>query len=302
MGNEILIVDDVETNRFILRDIILEMELRPILTENGVQALRMIEKRPPKLIILDIAMPEMDGYELCKIIKENPNTREIPIIFISAFDEPEDIVKGFGLGGGDYITKPFIPEVVKARVGLHLKLSQTRKDMQELNRKLQVSVSEQLRQVEESKKNVLYALNRVVQDNPIYQETQMERLSYNAKVLAEAMQLSVQFGDQISDQYIEAIEVATPLSILGQAVLEDIMATDNSNTFLEMAVDILHYHDKNWQDEELPLCAQIVAVAVGYCKLSEEQQDTLEELKQSAGTKYNPDIVTILCKIKRQLH
>ena len=131
----ILVVDDVETNRFVLRDIIAEMGCRPVLTENGLQALKLLERHKPQLIVLDVAMPEMDGYEFCRIMKENANTRDIPIIFISAFDDPTDVVKGFSLGGEDYITKPFIPEVVKARIGIHLKLSETSKNLADMNRK-----------------------------------------------------------------------------------------------------------------------------------------------------------------------
>ena len=112
----ILIVDDVEANRFTLKDIILEMGYQPILTENGIQALKMVERYPLQLIILDIAMPVMDGYEVCRLVKQNADTREIPIIFISAFDDPADIAKGFSLGGEDYITKPFIPEVVSRKL------------------------------------------------------------------------------------------------------------------------------------------------------------------------------------------
>ena len=144
----ILIVDDVEANRFVLRNIITDMGLQPILAENGVQALRIIERHRPQLILLDVSMPEMDGYEFCKIVKDNPNTRDIPIIFISAYDEPDDITKGFSLGGEDYITKPFIQEVVQARVGTHLKLYRAVQDLSETNRRLQVSVNEQLEQME----------------------------------------------------------------------------------------------------------------------------------------------------------
>ena len=144
----ILIVDDVEANRFILRDVITDMGYQPVLTENGIQALKMVQHIKPQLIILDIAMPELDGYEVCQKMKENPDTREIPIIFISAFDDPADIVKGFSIGGEDYITKPFIPEVVKARVGMHLKLYEANRNMMEMNRQLQVSVSAQLKQIE----------------------------------------------------------------------------------------------------------------------------------------------------------
>ena len=80
----ILIVDDVDTNRFILRDIIVGMGYIPVLTENGAQALKMLPHIKPQLIILDIAMPGMDGYEVCEKIKANPDTEDIAIIFISA--------------------------------------------------------------------------------------------------------------------------------------------------------------------------------------------------------------------------
>jgi putative two-component system response regulator len=98
---KIVIADDVDTNRFVLRDIIQSMGYQPILTENGEQVIKVVEHLNVDLIILDVAMPVMDGYECCARLKENVNTREIPIIFISAFDDPSDIVKGLELGGAD---------------------------------------------------------------------------------------------------------------------------------------------------------------------------------------------------------
>ena len=94
----ILIVDDVEANRFVLRNIISDMGCQPVLAENGVQALKLVEKIRPSVILLDVAMPEMDGYEFCQIMKDNPDTRDIPIVFISAFDDPSDVIKGFEIG------------------------------------------------------------------------------------------------------------------------------------------------------------------------------------------------------------
>ena len=153
-STRILVVDDVETNRYVLRNIIVDMGYQPVLAENGLQALKIVQRVPVSLILLDISMPEMDGYELCRLIKADPIHRDIPIIFISAFDDPADIVEGFSIGGEDYITKPFIPEVVKARVGVHLKFSLANQTLQEANRRLQVSVSEQVRQIEAEKKRV----------------------------------------------------------------------------------------------------------------------------------------------------
>lgn len=306
----ILIVDDVETNRFVLRDIIAEMGYRPVLTENGVQALKVVERHKPQLIILDVAMPEMDGYEFCQIMKQNPNTRDIPIIFISAFDNPADIVKGFNLGGEDYVIKPFIPEVVKARIGIHLKLSESGKNLAEMNRKLQTSITEQLNHMEQAKKNVLYAVLRVVQEG--YDRADMERISHNAGMLAEAMQLSPRYGDLISDKYIETLRLAAPLFVLDNAaILSDIIKVEGYNEFIQMALDIVEGYHENWdgsgnpsgkRGDEIPLVAQIVAVVACYCDLTKEQQeDAFAAMGKDAGIRFNPEIFAILKKIYRQL-
>ena len=306
----ILIVDDVETNRFTLRDIISDMGYKPILAENGEQALRVIEKFKLQLVISDIAMPQMDGFELCKILKDNPETRDIPIIFISAFDNPEDIVKGFELEGEDYITKPFIPEVVRARVRVHLKLYETNQELLEINRQLQTSVQDQLQQLENERKKVLYALIRIARENANYEEAHMERISYNCRILAEAMQLSAKFGHLISDTFIDTIELAAPLcdlgnisipgsllqkndsltdaekeimhrhTIRGAEILSDIKQDGDFNDFLQMSIDIARCHHENWdgsgypegiQGEEIPLSAQIVSIVSEYCALTEKR-------------------------------
>lgn len=315
MGNSaadvrILIVDDVEANRFVLRDIIFDMGYVPVLTENGVQAIKMVPHIKPQLIILDIAMPEMDGYEVCERLQADVETRDIPIIFISAFDSPEDIVKGFSIGGGDYITKPFIPEVVKARVGMLLKLYETNHRMAELNRQLQVSINEQRRQMEKERQSVLYALIRVARENAYYDVSYMDRLSYNCRKLTEAMQLSAKFGNVISDSYVDTIELAAPLCDLGNLaipthilqkqgkltekeyevmqshteigarILRDIGGVGNDNGFVKMAVDIANFHHENWNGsgypsgkvgDEIPLSAQIVSVVGRYCALTEKR-------------------------------
>lgn len=347
--SKVLIIDDVEANRFVLKGIIEDMGYMPVLAENGVQALKVVERMRPQLIISDIAMPEMDGYELCKIIKDDVSTRDIPIIFISAFDEPADIVKGFSLGGEDYITKPFIPVVVKARVGLHMKLSEYNRELLEINRQLQASVNEQLRQMEQEKKNMLYTLTRVAHENASYDKEYMERLSYNCRILAEAMQLSTMYDALISDTFVETIEMAAPLCDLGNVavptnilqkreglteeewmvmrehttigarILRDIENNGDYNDFIHMSGDIAHYHHEQWdgrgypcglKGNEIPLAAQIVAIAGAYCSLTEDRtyrkayniEEALAIMDRDSEYKFNPDIFSILKKIYRQLH
>ena len=306
----VLIVDDVEANRFILRDVITDMGNYPILAESGAQAIKILQHIKPQLIILDIAMPEMDGFEVCQKIKDNPLTREIPIIFISAYDEPGDIVKGFEVGGEDYITKPFIPEVVKARVGAHLKLYEANAKVMDMNRKLQVSVKEQRKLVDIERRRVLYSLLRVARENACYDKHYMERVQRNCRILAEAMQLSSRFGHMISDHYIDVIELASPLcdlgnlaihtsilqkqdtlneeekdiirthTTIGAKILKDVEALGDENGFIHMAAEIARFHHENWdgtgypegiKEEQIPLSAQIVAVVSGYCALTEKR-------------------------------
>lgn len=129
---QILIVDDAQAHRFILKNIILDMGYQPILAESGQQALEVFSECLPDLVLLDISMPDLDGFEVSRRIKQNPIAKDIPIIFISGFEAPEDIVKLFEVGGVDYVIKPFVPEVVKARVGVQLKLADAMKKLSEM--------------------------------------------------------------------------------------------------------------------------------------------------------------------------
>ena len=118
---KILIADDERFNLNILVDI-LKPDYRVIVAKDGKQALERAKSNPPDLILLDIMMPEMDGYEACKNLKENEQTKDIPVIFITAMKEEGAEVKGFDLGAADYITKPFQAAIVIARVKTQLKM------------------------------------------------------------------------------------------------------------------------------------------------------------------------------------
>ena len=124
---DILIVDDTPEHLTVLRQMLAEQNymVRPAL--NGEIAIKAANESPPDLILLDIRMPGMDGYEVCQQLKSEEKTRKIPVIFISALNELDDKVKAFSLGGVDYITKPFQTEEVLARIKTHLKLRNLQK-------------------------------------------------------------------------------------------------------------------------------------------------------------------------------
>lgn len=316
MDKTILIVDDVEANRLILEDIIGGMGCEPVLAESGKQALALIEKCRPQLVLTDISMPEMTGYELCKILKSKENTKQIPVVFISAFDHPEDIVEGLSLGGEDYITKPFVPEVIEARVGVYLRLNEARQELVEMNRRLQVSVSEQLAQMEQEKRNVLYAMAHMAAKNANEKKEHLDRICKNCRILAQGMQLSPQFEGQISDAFIDTIELAAvicdignigvPLEILrkkgeltgeerailhrhtdiGAQFLRDLYVNNDYNDFILISADVIRHHHENWDgsgypdglsENEIPLAAQIVSVAELYSSLTADASVSRED-------------------------
>ena len=115
-GFTILIVDDDSQNLQILAAILSGEKYRISTALSGKQALDIVEKISPDLIIMDIIMSEIDGFEVCKILKGLPETRDIPVIFVTAKDDPEDILKGFAAGAVDYVTKPFNAAEMLARV------------------------------------------------------------------------------------------------------------------------------------------------------------------------------------------
>jgi PleD family two-component response regulator len=130
--SKILIVDDKPENMCIL-DEILKEEYTTISVTNGKSALQIAQTPPhPDLILLDIIMPDMDGYEVCKRLKENETTREIPVIFITAMSEVMDDVRAFENGCVDYVVKPFYPPAVRARVGNHIKLKNVTVELQKV--------------------------------------------------------------------------------------------------------------------------------------------------------------------------
>ncbi|MEI8085533.1 MAG: response regulator [Paludibacter sp.] len=132
----ILIVDDAPMNLLVLSEILNRTGYETRSVTDGMTALKVSEEEKPDLILLDIMMPGMDGYEVCRRLKEDKNLSDIPVIFISALNDSQTIVKAFQFGGIDYITKPFQIEEVTARVNTHLKLYHQSKQLQELNANL----------------------------------------------------------------------------------------------------------------------------------------------------------------------
>ena len=140
----ILVVDDTPANLALLAEV-LRGELRVKLAPNGERALALVAADPPDLILLDIMMPGLDGYEVCARLKANPATRDIPVIFVTAMSDVENEERGFALGAVDYIAKPISPPIVRARVRTCLQLRQQARELHLLVKQLEEQ-AEELRQ------------------------------------------------------------------------------------------------------------------------------------------------------------
>ncbi len=144
----ILVVDDTPANLALMVEI-LKPDYRTRIAINGVKALELVfGGDPPDLILLDIMMPGLNGYDVCRRIKERPQTRDIPIIFVSAMGEIEDETRGLDLGGVDYVTKPISPAIVKARIRTHLAVSRQARELAELNQTLEYRVAQGVQALE----------------------------------------------------------------------------------------------------------------------------------------------------------
>lgn len=135
-GATILAVDDNPANLEVLSDYLTEFGFTVLLKQDGGKALELLQRKLPDLILLDILMPGLDGFETCQRLKQNPKTQDIPVIFMSALTDTVDKIKGFELGAVDYITKPFQYEEVLARVKAHLTIQHLQQDLQRKNHEL----------------------------------------------------------------------------------------------------------------------------------------------------------------------
>ena len=141
-NGDILVIDDIHDNLRLLTKLLVEHDyyVRPV--SNGQKAILATQDQLPDLILLDIMMPDMDGYAVCEVLKADERTRDIPVIFISALNETIDKVKAFSIGGVDYITKPFQTEEILARVKTHLTLRSLQKSLEDKNAQLQKALDE----------------------------------------------------------------------------------------------------------------------------------------------------------------
>lgn len=324
----LLIVDDTPQNIDVLRGI-LKGSYKVKVATDGEKAIKVaFSKNKPDLILLDIMMPGMDGYEVCRQLKANEETKDIPIIFVTAKNEVEDESKGFDLGAADYITKPVSPILVKKRVLSQLIVSQKKQQ-------LESQVKERTKELEETRLQIIYRLGRAAEfkDN----ETGMHvlRMSRYSEVLARAVGLD--------EAQVELILTAAPMHDIGKIGIPDgillkpaklsedewkVMQThpaigaeilgEHSSPILTLASEIAITHHEKWngkgypnglKGDEIPLSGRIVAIADVFDALTTARpyktawpvDKAIALLEEEAGEHFDPELVPIFVKVMPEI-
>jgi len=214
----ILIVDDTKINIDVLLNLLSDYDLFVALS--GEKAIKTTLKKDIDLILLDIVMPELNGYETCKIIKNNPITKDIPIIFITAKTDEDSIEKAYDVGGVDYITKPFHPKEVLSRISTHLSLSEythkleelvTKKtnELQETNKELQNMYEE----LEETQREVIFTMGAIG-------ERRSKETGYHVTRVALYSELLARYYG-LNEKEVQLLKEASPMHDIGKVAIPD---------------------------------------------------------------------------------
>jgi putative two-component system response regulator len=297
----ILIVDDTPENLTVLSEI-LQPTWRVRAANSGRRALQIAAGQPkPDLILLDVMMPELDGYAVLDELKANPETAEIPVIFVTAMDATEDEEHGLDAGAVDYITKPVRPAIVRARVRTHLELKRAKALLLDENHYLEAEVARRMRQNQIIQEVSIHALARLAETRDPETGNHLRRTQGYVRTLAEELKEHPRFAEHLPPHVIELLVRSAPLHDIGKVGIPDhillkpgkltpeewdIMQTharlgsdaieraeqdiEEPVEFLAIAKEIAHYHHEKWNGrgypdglagDAIPVSARLMALA-----------------------------------------
>jgi len=216
----IMIVDDTEMNIVILVEALKE-DYDLIVAINGLEAIEILEEQKPDLILLDIMMPEMNGYEVLEGLKTQSTLEHIPVILLSAITDSDSKTKGFSLGAVDYITKPFEIVEVKARVKTQLRLEEVRLVLENQNTILEEKVKERTNLLERTNSAAIYCLAALAETRDPDTGEHIKRTQKYIKELALELQKIDKYKEIFTNEYIELLYKSAPLHDIGKVGIRD---------------------------------------------------------------------------------
>ncbi|WP_438971160.1 HD domain-containing phosphohydrolase [Methylophaga sp.] len=324
----VLIVDDHPENIDVLKNT-LEPDYKIKAALNGHRALSIARQKPkPDLILLDVMMPEMDGLTVCKKLKLDPITSDIPVIFITAKSDPEDEQTGIESGAVDYISKPISPPVVKARVRTHLALHQQHQELESL-------VKVRTNELEETRLQIIRNLGRAAEFKDNETGLHVIRMSHYTRLLAKSL--------GANKEWVELLYNAAPMHDIGKIGIPDnillkpgkldqheweIMKShpqigadiigQHQSPLLRLAREVSLCHHEKWDGSgypnglkgvEIPLSARVLCIADVFDALTTERpykkawktDDAFDFIQDQAGKHFDPELVRCYLSIKSEI-
>lgn len=342
MGNgiqrHVLVVDDNVTN-LKFAEHALKPEYRVTSLISGEQALKFLTKNKPDLILLDIKMPGMDGFETIKQIKSNPGTKDIPVIFLTAISESDSEVNGLMLGAADFISKPFVPDVMLRRVELQIELKNYRDNLEHL-------VKDQTQMVERLQDVIVSSITGLVEFRDKITGGHAKRSAEYLGLFIEKIKEKPEYAGVFNDEYVTNILRAAPLhdvgkigindnvlmktgflddsefeymkqhTILGGMAFEKALEELPDNEFLKVAKDMALCHHERWngtgyphglKGEDIPFSARLMAIADVYDALTTKRsykepsshEDAMKIMCELRGVNFEPKLIDYLVEFNQ---
>ncbi len=337
---KILVVDDTPANIHVLAEA-LRTDYIVVAATNGQKALQLAVKEPlPDIILLDVMMPGLDGYDVCARLKGDGATKNIPVIFVTALSEAVDEARGLGLGAVDYITKPINPSLVKARVRNQLELKRHRDHLQEL-------VDERTRELKLTQEVTIEAMGALAEYRDPDTGGHIRRTQHYVRLLAMKLRQNPRFSSMLDDQTVELLYLSAPLHDIGKVGIRDSILlkpdkltgeefeemkkhTDfgrdaiksaehrlGHDSFLRYAREIAETHHEKWngsgyprglKQEEIPLSGRLMAVADVYDALISKRVykppfphgEAVCGIVNGKGSHFDPDVVDAFVSVQEE--
>lgn len=307
----VMVVDDTPANLELLEAILEKNGYDVFCFPRGELAVSALERINPDLILLDIIMPDMNGFDVCQRIKHVEAWENIPVIFMSGLDNPKDKVKAFKEGGADYVTKPFYQEEILARVGAHINQKIFEDYLRDKAVFLEQEVARRTREIQEIQEVSMMALTSLAETRDNETGNHIRRTQYHVEVLSKKLQMHPLYSQELTNDMIRLIVMSAPLHDIGKVGIPDhillkpgkltdeeflIMKEHSVNgwralerteknlghsiQFLRIAKLIAHYHHEKWNGtgypdglagNAIPLPARIMAIADVYDALTSKR-------------------------------
>lgn len=328
----LLIVDDVSENIQVVMNILKEQGYEFSYALNGAQALELMQTNSFDLVLLDVMMPGLNGFEVCQQIKADPRLQDVPVIFLTARVDVDSITEGFNTGGVDYITKPFHSAELIARVKTHLELYQAKKVLQQNNLVLskQLHSKEQriLSELEQNQKEMIFMLTELM-------EATSDETGQHIKRVAEISQLLAYYHPSLNADDEHIIFHASPMHDIGKITLpqsilhkegpltdeeREVMKTHTTNAynflklsqrkFIKAAAMIAYHHHEKWdgtgypqgiQGDDIHIYGRIVALADVFDALTHKRrykeawsiEESVDYIIKLKGKQFDPFLIDI---------